>query len=127
MPSTRQVIHTCAACVVFLCAGVSQTKAQTQDREYQPGTITAVSLHGSAGSDHDNPAYDVTIRIQNTEYMILFTPPNGSTRVKFAKGQTVLVKVGPAKLAFRDVLGREFESPIVGSKAITSPPRTNIF
>jgi hypothetical protein len=106
---------------------VSQTPSPTEAREYQPGTITAVSPHGSADSDHDNPAYDVTIRIQNTEYMILFTPPNGSTRVKFAKGQTVLVKVGSAKLAFRDVLGREFESPIVGSKAISSPPRKDIF
>lgn len=101
------------ACTALLCAAAPQTP----DRGYQPGTITAVSVHGSA-AENDNPQYDVTVRVQDTEYQVLFTPPSGSSGVKFSKGRTVLVKVGASKLAFRDFLGREFEAPIVSSKPV---------
>jgi hypothetical protein len=105
------------ACIALL----NNAAAQTPDRSsgYQPGTITAVSVHGSA-AENDNPQYDVTVLVKDTEYQVLFTPPSGSSGVKFAKGRTVLVKVGASKLAFRDFLGREFEAPIVSSKPVAA-------
>jgi hypothetical protein len=104
------------ACIALLC----NAAAQTPDRGgYQPGTITAVSVHDHA-ADSDNPQYDVTVLVKDTEYQVLFTPPSGSSGVKFAKGRTVLVKVGASKLAFRDFLGREFEAPIVSTKPVAA-------
>jgi hypothetical protein len=103
------------ACIVLLYTAA----AQAPNRGYQPGTVTAVSVHDPA-AESDNPQYDVTVRVQDMEYQVLFTSPTGSSRVKFSKGQTVLVKVAGSKLAFRDVLGREYEMPIVSSKSIAA-------
>jgi hypothetical protein len=103
-------------CLWIPCLLSSQSK-ESKDVEYQTGTITEFKQHQPAASDGSTP-YDVTVRVGNREYVVLYTSPIGSDRVKYSEGQTLLVKVGSKTLAFRDLLGRYSEWPILSSKEV---------
>jgi hypothetical protein len=106
--------------ILSLCMYIpSWLYAQSKDSEYQTGTIMKVESHEGGASDNDKP-YDVTIRVGNRDYVVRFTSPRGSDRVKYSQGQALLVKVGEKTLGFRDMLGHYSEWPIVGSKEV--PP-----
>jgi CHASE2 domain-containing sensor protein len=111
----RQLVFATAAFISLAIAAV----AQSQDSKYQLGTVVAVKAHDSAGSHDDTIAYDLTIRVGKTDYMILYTPPSGSRGVKFAQGYQVLVRVEGKTLGFRDMMGRYLESPILGTRTVT--------
>jgi hypothetical protein len=95
--------------------------SQSKGTEYQTGTITEVKAHEApseaASSDNGKP-YDVTVRVGNRDYVVLFTSPIGSERVRYSEGQALLVKVGEKTLGFRDMLGRYSEWPILSSKEV---------
>jgi len=108
---------------VSFCVHPSWSIAQSQETEYQSGTIVAVKLHDPAQSDPAAKAYDVTVRIGDREYITLYSSPIGSDRVKFSEGQSLLFKVGPKTIGYRDMLGRYSEWPILSSKEVPQKDR----
>jgi hypothetical protein len=55
---------------------------------YQVGTITAVTPHqGAAGSDPFGASYDVSVKVGDTVYVVLYTPPVDVGTVKYAAGR----------------------------------------
>ena len=76
--------------------GISTAVAygQTPSR-YQAGTIVAVAAHQNPGESATDVAnYDVSIKVGNTIYVVLYTPPPGrSTVVKYSPGLGVLVLI----------------------------------
>jgi hypothetical protein len=98
------------------------TWSQAKDAEYQSGTIVTVKPHETVASDGTQP-YDVTVRVRDRDYVVLFTSPVGSERVKYSEGQGLLVKVGTKTLGFRDMLGRYSEFPILSSKEVPQTQR----
>jgi len=86
---------------------------QTSSSKYQTATITAVAPHTGADAKTDDVArYDVSLRVGNDQYVVLYTPPNGANRVEYAAGMDLLVLVGSKTITFSKY-GKTTEVPIL--------------
>ena len=85
--------------------------------KYQVGTITEVKVHQAAGSGvSDTASYDVSVKVGDTVYVVLYTPALGEETVKYAAGRDLLVLVGKNTITYNDILGRSFAVPIESQK-----------
>src|SRR4051812_47088385 len=67
--------------------------------KYQVGTITEVKVHQAAGGGaSDAASYDVSVKVGDTLYVVLYTPALGEDTVKYAAGRDLLVLVGKTQL-----------------------------
>jgi hypothetical protein len=108
---------------ILICVSVVSALGQTPSSEYQPGTITAVTARQSSGQhDTDVTQYDVSVKVGNTTYVVLFTPPNRSNTVKFSAGSELLVLVGSTTLTFNSALTGKTEVPILSRE--TQPAKS---
>lgn len=86
--------------------------------KYKVGTITEVKVHQAAGSGtSDAASYDVSVKVGDTIYVVLYTPPLGEDTVKYAAGRDLLVLVEKNKITYNDILGRSFAVPIESQKS----------
>jgi len=106
----RLVSLLCILLAVFPAFGQSTSK-------YQVGTITEVKVHQTAGSGaSDAASYDVSVKVGDTIYVVLYTPLLGEENVKYAAGRDLLVLVGKNTITYNDILGRSFAVPIESQK-----------
>jgi hypothetical protein len=85
--------------------------------KYQVGTITEVKAHQTTGSGASDAAgYDVSVKVGDTLYVVLYTPPLGEETVKYTAGRDLLVLVGKRTIRYNDILGQSFEVPIASQK-----------
>ena len=85
------------------------------------GTITKVTAHQAAGiGASDAASYDVSVKVGDTIYMVLYTPALGEDTVKYAAGRDLLVLVGKNTITYNDILGRSFAVPIESQKPATN-------
>ena len=111
----RRAIVFCISLMMFSAFGQSTSK-------YQVGTITEVKVHQTAGSGgSDAASYDVSVKVGDTIYVVLYTPPLGEETVKYAAGRDLLVLVGKNKITYNDILGRSYEVPIESRKPVARP------
>ena len=111
----RLAIVFCIYLTAFPAFGESTSK-------YQVGTITEVKVHQTPGSGaSDATSYDVSVKVGDTIYVVLYTPPLGEETVKYAAGRDLLVLVGKTKITYNDILGRSFEVPIESQKSAARP------
>jgi hypothetical protein len=81
--------------------------------KYQVGTITEVKAHQATGSGAPDVAnYDVSVKVGDTIYVVLYTPPLGEIMVKYAVGRDLLLLVGKNKITYNDILGQSYDVPI---------------
>lgn len=87
---------------------------------YEPGTITEVKAHQGAGADPSASSYDVSVKVGNTIYVVLYTPPPGTSTItlQYVAGRQLLVRVGEKTIAFNDELGRTSEVPILSRTTV---------
>jgi hypothetical protein len=83
--------------------------------KYQVGTIAEVKVHQAAGAS-DAASYDVSVKVGDTIYVVLYTPALGEGTVKYAAGRDLLVLVGKNTITYNDILGRSFAVPIESQK-----------
>jgi hypothetical protein len=108
----------CISLTVFSAFGQSTSK-------YQVGTITQVKIHQAAGSDaSDAVSYDVSVKVGDTIYVVLYTPPLGEETVKYAAGRDLLVLVGKRTIRYNDILGQSFEVPIESQRPAVKPDQS---
>jgi hypothetical protein len=89
-------------------------------QKYEVGTLLAVARHQEAKPSADAPVrYDVTVRVGDTVYVALFTPPNGSKTVEYRVGAELPVIAGPGSLKFSSILGAPLEAPILQKRPAT--------
>ena len=106
-------MHRCLS-VILMFAAVLPALGQAPSSNYQPGTIMAVAAHQSPGQPDSNVTqYEVSVKVGNTTYVVLFTPPNGANFVKYAAGDELLVLVGSDTLTFNSALSGKTEVPIL--------------
>jgi hypothetical protein len=99
-----------------ICLLVSSAFCQTASK-YQVATIMDVKTHQAAGSsDSAAVSYDVSLKVGDTIYLVLYTPPLGMNTVKYAAGRELLVLVGKKTITYNDMLGQSTDVPIVGQK-----------
>jgi hypothetical protein len=101
---------------VLICAVVSVSAlGQTSAPDYRRGTIVAVTAHHDVPgeSGRDVARYDVSVKVGNTVYVVLFTPLNGSNTVEYSTGLDMLFLVGDDTLTFNSMVSGKTEMPIL--------------
>jgi|KBSMisStaDraftv2_1062788.scaffolds.fasta_scaffold02950_12 hypothetical protein len=105
--------------LALVCVAILSS-AQTGSSKYQPGTITAVARHQNAPGEtgEDVARYDVSVKVGNTLYKVLYAPPNGANYVEYTPGFDLLVLVGKDTLTFNSRLSGVTAVPIVQQEAL---------
>jgi hypothetical protein len=90
--------------------------------QFQLATITEVNVHeaGEKVGASDAVSYDVSVKVGDKIYVVLYTPPLREIGVKYAAGRSGLVLVGKNTIRYNDLLGRSLDLPIE-SQAAASP------
>jgi len=89
--------------------------------KYQVGTITEVKVHQTAVSSvSDAVRYDVSVKVGDTIYVVLYTPRLGEETVRYSAGRDLLVLVGKRTITYNDILGQSYEVPIESQKSTRS-------
>ena len=103
----RRLIVVVTLCLLTLgAAGQSTSK-------YQVAIITEAKARQVAGdSESDTTSYDVSVKVGDTIYVVLYTPPLGELPPKYARGHELLVLVGKNTITYNDMLGRSLQVPI---------------
>jgi hypothetical protein len=89
--------------------------------KYQVGTITATQCHQAADAGARVTSCEVSVRVGNTAYRVLYAAPVGTDDVRSETGRELLVLVGEDTITYNDMLGKSFQVPIL-SRAIVTPP-----
>jgi hypothetical protein len=103
-------------CVIWICLATLSAPCQSPGK-YQVGTITYVTPHQAPpGAASDIVSYDVSLKVKDTIYLLLYTPPLGENSVRYASGRDILVLVGKKTITYNDLLGQSHEVPIVNRR-----------
>jgi hypothetical protein len=97
-------------CISLMAASSFGQSAQ----HYQVAVIVSVKPH-QASADNNSGAnrYDVSLKVDDTIYVVLYTPQFGIGTIKYAEGRNLLVVVGEKTICYNDLLGQSFEVPII--------------
>ena len=106
--------------VILICISAPASLGQTESARYQPGTITAVTVHQSAAGENSGEVtrYDVSVKVRNVVYVVLYTPLNGDNIVEHSPGFEMLFLVGDKTLKFNSKGSRTVEVPILRSETL---------
>lgn len=100
-------------CLICICVATVPALCQSAGK-YQVGTITSVKTHqAAADAASDVVSYDVSVKVKDTIYVVLYTPPLGMNTVRYAAGRDILVLVGKKTITYNDLLGQSYEVPIL--------------
>ena len=93
--------------------------------KYQVAIITEVKPRQAAGDDaSDLTSYDVSVKVGDTIYVVLYTQPLGELPAKYATGHELLVLVGKNTITYNDMLGRSLQVPIESQRPATDPKQS---
>lgn len=111
--------------VLCICLTAFEAFSQSTGK-YQLGTITEVKIHQIADNvgASDAYSYDVSLKVGDTIYVVLYVPPLREVTAKYAAGRDVLVLVGKNTIRYNDLLGRSYEVPIESQRPANSPAAT---
>jgi hypothetical protein len=106
--------------MILVCAAILPAYGQTSSSKFQPGTITAVTAHQNAAGESagDVARYDVSVRVGDTIYTVLYTPPNGANAVEYSAGFELLVSVASDTLTFNSKLSGTTVVPILSRQTL---------
>ena len=112
-------------CVICICMTTFPALCEPAAK-WEVATITDVKTHPTAGDNaSDVVRYDVSVKVGNTVYLVLYTPPLGMSTVKYAGGRQLLVLVGKKSIKYNDILGQSVEVPIISQKPAADAKQTN--
>jgi len=115
----RKLIGAVTLCLLTLPALCESTS------KYQVAIITEVKAHQVAGKPtSDNTSYDVSVKIGDTIYVVLYTPQLSELPPKYATGRELLVFVGKETITYNDMLGQSHEVPIESHRPVTEPQQS---
>ncbi len=102
---------------------------QSTSTKWQVATIMNIKAHvPAAGEEAPAIRYYVTVRVDNTEYVVLYVPPDARLKdiIEYHPGMDGMVLVGADTMKYNDMLGRPREVPSVSRRVIsgTSPQKT---
>ena len=102
--------------VVLISLMVASSFGQSP-RHYQVAVIVGVKPHEQeANRSSSVTSYEVSLKVDDTVYVVLYTPSLGISTVKYAEGLNLLVQVGEKTISYNDLLGQTFEEPILSRK-----------
>jgi hypothetical protein len=105
----------------LVCLTALPTFSQSTSK-WVVGTITDVRIHQTPDSDDFGAvSYDVSVKVGNTVYVVLYTPPLEEGTVKYAGGRDLLVLVGKSTIRYNDMLGQSHDVPIESQRPAAKP------
>ena len=105
--------------VIVLCL-LTFTALSQSSSKYQVALITEVKPREAAADNASEPArYDVSVKVGDTIYVVLYTQPLGELPPKYATGHELLVFVGKDTITYNDMLGRSLQVPIESQRPAT--------
>ena len=111
-------------CVISICFSTFPAFCQAAST-YQVATIVDVKIHQASDSGASDLArYDVSVKVGDTIYSVLYTPRFGLDTVKHKAGRNLLVLVGKNTITYNDILGESLEVPIISQKPATDAKRS---
>ena len=123
------LILACALLTTAVYMTGTDQPAKSSSTKWQVATVMDVKVHPPApGGDANAITYDVTVRVGNTEYVVLYVSPEGSFKeaVKYEVGMDSLVLVGTDTIKYNDMLGKTYEVPIISRRTIAAKsPQTS--
>ena len=97
--------------------------AQVPPPQYERGTIMEVCPHHASPGETEGVArYDVSVKVRNTLYVVLYEPPSGANAVKYAAGMDLLVSIDQDTLTFPSKLAGSTKVPILRKQALPPEP-----
>jgi len=107
--------------IAVIALGLLTSPALCQSTsKYQIAIITEVKPRQVAGdSASDAARYDVSVKVGDTIYVVLYTQPLGELPAKYATGHELLVLVGKNTITYNDMLGRSLQVPIESQRVAT--------
>jgi hypothetical protein len=113
-------------CIILICLSTLASVGRASSSKYQPGTITAVTVHKNTPGEggEDVARYDVSVKIRNVVYVVLYTPRNGANSVEYAPGIEMLFLVGSHTLTFNSKISGTTKLPIVSREIF--PPQSGL-
>jgi hypothetical protein len=110
--------------VLALCLLTFPALCQSSSK-WQIAMITEVKPRQAVGDDvSDLARYDVSVRVGDTVYVVLYTEPLSELPAKYATGHELLVLVGKNTITYNDVLGRSLQVPIESQRPATDSKRS---
>src|SRR5271167_3587674 len=93
--------------------------------KYQVAIITEVKPRQATGGDaSDLSSYDVSVKVGDTMYVVLYTQPLGELPAKYFPGHELRVLVGKNTITYNDMLGRSLQVPIESQRPVTEPKQS---
>src|SRR5260370_21339667 len=110
-----------------VCVGMTTLPAFCEPAaKWEVATIIDCKTHQTDSSTaSDVVSYDVSVKVGNTVYLVLYTPPLGMSTVKYAGGRQLLVLVGNKTIEYNDILGQSLEVPIISQEPAADAKQTN--
>jgi hypothetical protein len=107
--------------IFLVCLTALPTFSQSTSK-WVVGTITDVRIHQTPDADDfGTVSYDVSVKVGNTVYVVLYTPPLEEETVKYAGGRDLLVLVGKSTIRYNDMLGQSHDVPIESQRPTAKP------
>lgn len=103
--------------IISALSGVAATR-------YQPGTIVEVKPHQgeSAAQNDETKQYDVSVKIGDAIYVVLYSPKSGANAVEYSSGLELLFLVGKNTITFPNRFGENLDLPILQTKKLPPQP-----
>jgi hypothetical protein len=107
--------------LIIICA-VALPAFCEPSAKYEVATILNVKPHQSAGDSSPSAAatYDVSVKVGDTIYIVLYTDTLGTSTVKYVAGREALVHVGKSTITYNDISGQSHEVPIISQRPATT-------
>jgi hypothetical protein len=111
---------------IFLICSMTFPAFSQSTSGWKVGTITEVRIHetGEKVGASDAVSYDVSVKIGDTTYVVLYAPPLRDGSVEYAAGRSGLVLVGKSTIRYNDLLGQSFDLPIESQKTAANPKQS---
>jgi len=110
--------------IFLVCLTALPTFCQSRSK-WVVGTITDVRVHQDAEPDDFGAvSYDVSVKVNDTVYVVLYTPPLGEQTVKYVAGRDLLVLVGNSTIQYNDILGQTHEVAIESQNNAAHPKQS---
>jgi hypothetical protein len=112
-------------CVICICITAFPALCEPPAK-WEVATIIDVKTHQiDSSSTPDVVSYDVSVKVGNTVYLVLYTPPLGLSTVKYAGGRQLLVLVEKKTIKYNDILGQSLVVPIISQKPAADAKQSN--
>ena len=110
----------------FILLFLSTLTAFGQSAKYQVGTILKVKSHEPASASGTEAAsYEVSVKVKDTVYVVLYTPAIPLETINYVAGREVVVSVGDKTVKYNDLLGQTFELPILSQETNAAVKKAN--